>query len=110
VQFLGNQTGSGWNSKWGQIAFEWKFPAGCDGAGCWYAVDFGAKSIAVPAALDGHYLFGDSLGLPLNTASTLTLWVRKVDPSGCGAGCTFKVGQRYMTMRLLPVDGCIIGP
>jgi hypothetical protein len=115
VQFLGQQTGDGWSEKWGQIIWEWRTPAGCDntaGNMCGYLTDFGGKSIAIPAGLDGHYLFGDSAALYLGATSTLTLWVRKVEsPTVCGgSGCTFKVGQRYMAMRIVPVDTCYYGP
>ena len=72
------------------------------------AFDTGLSSFYIAsAAHDGTYKFGDSALNGITVPVTVNLWVRQEDYAGHACPvepCTFQIGKRYMTVRLVPTD------
>jgi hypothetical protein len=114
IQFLGAADGLPLSLPSGQVAFEALIPAGCtpnlllcpnQDPSC-YAVDLGYVYTAIPSGRAGLFLFGDGMLIGTNVGARLRLWIRS---SGCPAGsdpCGVVVGNRDMTLRLTPFEGC----
>jgi hypothetical protein len=72
------------------------------------AFDAGLSTFYIaPVAHDGIYKFGDSLFNGTDSPTTVNLWIRQQDYAlqPCPSEpCTFQVGKRYMTVRLVAPD------
>jgi hypothetical protein len=113
VEFLG--TGTRVDPGLGVLAVEYLLPecftagptegdcTNCPGT-CLEA-DNGFTSILIPTVPDGIHFFTDQILGSLGPA-TVRLWIRKNDPTCTQEPCTFNVGARYLSYRLVPLDNC----
>jgi hypothetical protein len=105
TQFLGNLTGS----ARGQLAIE-NISYQLDANGNPFphvSVDNAITGFQAPAGKDGMYSFGEAYRWGNGAGGNkIRLWVRRI--SGCGSTNTggFDIGKRYVTVKLLPSDGC----
>lgn len=60
-------------------------------------------SLSVPRGRGEVYIFADSLGWSDTYGETVRLWMRP--RTDIGSGSAFRVGKRYLALKLVPVDG-----
>jgi hypothetical protein len=72
-----------------------------------YATDMGMFEFQAAPGRDGIYIFGDcSKWGNFKRGAHVSLWIRRIE--GCNNapfGGPFRVGQRWLSMKLLPSEG-----